>query len=182
MALGAEHLAYPQRRHGMDHDRYDWSMLGQRPPVAWPNGKKLALWVNVGLQFFPMNPGSPVRLPGSMSMPYPDLRHFTLRDYGNRVGIYRFLDAFDAHGVKPTLAVNAGLAERYPYLFEHMLARVRRACRGRAARPACRYSSIERVSMECGMLPLAYLRSNRSAPSVCTVAAILRATVSGEPA
>lgn len=123
MALGAEHLAYPQRRHGMDHDRYDWSMLGQRAPVAWPNGKKLALWVNVGLQFFPMNPASPVRLPGSMSMPYPDLRHFTLRDYGNRVGIYRFLEAFDAHGVKPTLAVNAGLAERYPYLFERLLAR-----------------------------------------------------------
>ena len=26
-----------------------------------------------------------------MTMPYPDLRHFTLRDYGNRVGVYRVL-------------------------------------------------------------------------------------------
>ena len=29
-------------------------------------------------------------------MPYPDLRHYTLRDYGNRVGIYRVMEALDA--------------------------------------------------------------------------------------
>ena len=30
-------------RYGMDHDRYDWSMLVDRPPLAWPNGARLAL-------------------------------------------------------------------------------------------------------------------------------------------
>lgn len=123
MALDDSHTEYPRRRHGMDHDRYDWSMLGQRAPVAWPGGKHLALWVNVGLQFFPMNPTGKIRLPGSMTMPYPDLRHFTLRDYGNRVGIYRFFEAFERLGVKPTVAINASLAERYPYLLDKLLAR-----------------------------------------------------------
>jgi peptidoglycan/xylan/chitin deacetylase (PgdA/CDA1 family) len=119
MALAKELLEYPLRRYGMDHDRYTWSMLTERPPVAWPGGKKLALWVNVGLQFFPLNPArKPVAVAGNMTMPYPDLRHFSLRDYGNRVGIYRFLKAFDRYGVKPTFAVNAQLAERYPYLFD----------------------------------------------------------------
>ncbi|WP_349604588.1 MULTISPECIES: polysaccharide deacetylase family protein [Cupriavidus] len=67
-------------------------MLASRAPVRWPGGRKLALWVNVSLQFFPLNPtGRPVVAPGNMTMPYPDLRHFTLRDYGNRVGIYRML-------------------------------------------------------------------------------------------
>ena len=91
-AQPSEQLRYPMMRYGMDHDRYDWSMLTQRPAVQWPDGKLVALWVNVGLQFFPMNPGAKIKVPGSMSMPYPDLRHFTLRDYGNRVGIYRFLE------------------------------------------------------------------------------------------
>lgn len=123
MALDADYNTYSRRQYGMDHERYDWSMLAQRPALAWPDGKQLALWVNVGLQFFPMNPTSKLRLPGSMTMPYPDLRHFTLRDYGNRVGIYRFFEAFDRFGVKPTVALNARLAERYPYLLDKLLAR-----------------------------------------------------------
>ena len=117
MALDPSFLEYPMRRYGMDHERYAWSMLTERRPVAWPGGRKLALWVNVSLQHFPLNPaGKPVALPGNMSMPYPDLRHYTLRDYGNRVGIYRFLKAFDRYGIRPTFAINARLAERYPSL------------------------------------------------------------------
>ncbi len=123
MALDPVCLDYPKRRYGMDHERYAWSMLTDRKPVAWPGGKKLALWVNVSLQHFPMNPaGKPVKLPGSMTMPYPDLRHYTLRDYGNRVGIYRFLDAFAKHGIRPSFAINAQLVERYPALIDELRA------------------------------------------------------------
>jgi allantoinase len=119
MAMDKNYLEYPHRSYGMDHDRYEWSMLTDRKPVQWPNGKKLALWVNVGLQFFPLNQkGEPFKVPGGMTMPYPDLRHFSLRDYGNRVGIYRFFKAFDRYGVKPTIAMNTRLAERVPYLVD----------------------------------------------------------------
>ena len=76
----------------MDHDRYEWSMLTDRPEIIWPENKKLALWVNVCLQFFPINQkGKPFVPTGGLTMPYPDLRHYSLREYGNRVGIYRFL-------------------------------------------------------------------------------------------
>jgi len=117
-------LAYPLRRYGMDHDRYEWSMLSDRPAIHWPGGKKLALWVNVGLQFFPLNPqGQPVKVPGNMTMPYPDLRHFSLRDYGNRVGIFRLLKAFDRYAVTPSFAMNTRLAQRYPALLQAILER-----------------------------------------------------------
>lgn len=112
-------LNYPLRRAGMDHDRYAWSMLADRAPFTWPSGAKLAVWVNVNLQFFPLNPtGKPVKVAGNMTMPYPDLRHYSLRDYGNRVGVYRVLRALDAHGIKPTTALNARLAERSPALLK----------------------------------------------------------------
>jgi peptidoglycan/xylan/chitin deacetylase (PgdA/CDA1 family) len=124
MALEREHLEYPRRGYGMDHDRYDWNMLSQRKPCSWPGGARLALWVNVGLQFYPLNQqGKPFPVPGGMTMPYPDLRHFSLRDYGNRVGIYRFLQAFDRYGIKPGFAINTQLAERAPYLLERILER-----------------------------------------------------------
>lgn len=117
MALDKQYLEYPHRKHGMDHDRYTWSMLSDRPKVAWPKGAKLAVWVNVCLQFFPLNQqGKPFKVPGGMTMPYPDLRHYTLRDYGNRVGVYRFIKAFDRYGITPTFAINTRLAERNPYL------------------------------------------------------------------
>jgi len=117
MALDKDYFDYPHRSYGMDHDRYEWSMLTDRKPVEWPEGKKLALWVNVPLQYFPLNQkGEPFKVPGGMTMPYPDLRHFSLRQYGNRIGIYRFLKAFDKYGIKPTFAMNTRLAETNPYL------------------------------------------------------------------
>ncbi|MDO6841779.1 polysaccharide deacetylase family protein [Paraglaciecola chathamensis] len=117
MALDKSYLEYSHRSHGMDHNRYDWSMLTDRPKITWPDGKKLALWVNVPLQFFPLDQkGEPFKIQGGMTMPYPDLRHFSLRDYGNRVGIFRFLKAFDKYDVTPTFAMNTQLAKRNPYL------------------------------------------------------------------
>ena len=76
--LPANYLEYKDRRYGMDHDRYEWSMLENRKPVKWPNGKSLALWINVPLQFFPLDQkGIPFKVPGGMTMPYPDLRHYS---------------------------------------------------------------------------------------------------------
>ena len=122
--LDDSYLDYPKRGYGMDHQRYQWSMMAKRQPIHWPHNKKLALWVNVGLQFFPLNQkGIPFKVPGGMTMPYPDLRHYSLRDYGNRVGIYRFLEAFDRYAITPTIAMNSRLTERYPQLVEAICAR-----------------------------------------------------------
>jgi peptidoglycan/xylan/chitin deacetylase (PgdA/CDA1 family) len=121
MSLGPEYLNYPQRSYGMDHERYTWSMLADRKPVNWPGDAKLALWINVSLQFFPLNQqGVPFPPPGGMTMPYPDLRHYTLRDYGNRVGVFRVLDALESRGLRASFAVNGQLAERTPALVREL--------------------------------------------------------------
>ncbi|WP_237173429.1 polysaccharide deacetylase family protein [Paracandidimonas lactea] len=115
---------HPSRQYGMDHDRYKWSMLADRPKVAWPDGKMLALWVNVSLQCYPLNPAlKPVAVSGNMTMPYPDLRHFSLRDYGNRVGVFRILRACDRYGIQPTFAINGQMAQRYPRLLTEIVDR-----------------------------------------------------------
>lgn len=117
MPLPPDHLEYPQRRHGMDHDRYGWSDLSERVPVAWPGRAKVALWVTPILQWFPLNASAkPFRAPGGLTMPYPDLRHYTSRDYGNRAGIFRILDVLDELRCPASVAMNAAVAERYPTL------------------------------------------------------------------
>ena len=119
--LPNDYLDYQHRAYGMDHDKYQWSMLSNRPQINWPDDKKLALWINVPIQFFPLDQrGEPFKVPGGMTMPYPDLRHYSLRDYGNRVGIYRLLDAFDKFDCKPSFAINSTAAARAPYLMEQI--------------------------------------------------------------
>jgi allantoinase len=117
--LPEDYLSYPLRRYGMDHDRYAWSMLPRRKPVVWPQDARIALWVVPALEWFPLNmAGVPFKPPGAMQTAYPDLRHYTLRDYGNRVGIFRIMQALQAHGIAATVAVNAAVALRYPALLQ----------------------------------------------------------------
>jgi peptidoglycan/xylan/chitin deacetylase (PgdA/CDA1 family) len=124
MPLEPAYLEYPRRRYGMDHDRYEWSILPRRPKVQWPNGARIALWVNVALEFFPLDSqGKPFKLPGGMVTPYPDLRHYSLRDYGNRVGVYRLLRLFDRLKLRVSWAVNSRVATRYPSLIRTVVER-----------------------------------------------------------
>ena len=59
---------------------------------------------------------SPSRRRAPCRPAYPDLRHYTLRDYGNRVGIFRIMKALDAHRIRASVAVNGAVAVRYPSL------------------------------------------------------------------
>jgi allantoinase len=117
MSLPPDYTRYPKRKYGMDHDRYDWSTLPRRKPVAWPNGARIALWIIPALEWFPLDmAGKPFKPPGAMVNTYPDLRHYTLRDYGNRVGVFRVMAALERFGLKASVAVNAAVAVRHPSL------------------------------------------------------------------
>ncbi len=119
MTLDPAYLEYSGRREGYDHELYRWSNMHTRRPVFWPEGAKVAVWLCVSLEWFPITPtAEPFRAAGHMVTPYPDYRHYTARDYGNRVGAFRFLDAFEKVGVKASFATNAAVAERYRELVE----------------------------------------------------------------
>ncbi|MEM6627377.1 MAG: polysaccharide deacetylase family protein [Pseudomonadota bacterium] len=122
MSLPEGYLSYSKRQHGMDQGLYPWRPSKGRANIALPNGKQLAVFIVVPIEFFPLNPsGKPFKHPGAMATPYPDLRHYTTRDYGNRVGVYRLLRAFEAAGVKATFTVNASMLERYPPLIQSII-------------------------------------------------------------
>ena len=117
--LPKDYLKYSKRGYGQDHDYYEWRLSKDRPRLQWDGGAKVAICYIVPLEFFPLNPsGVPFKHPGSMVTPYPDLRHFTVRDYGNRVGVFRILEAFNNTCVNATIAMNAELARQYPPLLK----------------------------------------------------------------
>jgi allantoinase len=122
MSIPDTYLDYPARHYGMDHDRYEWSDLFRRTPVIWPGNARIALSIVTHVQHFPLDmPAKPFKAPGALSMPYPDFRYFTNRDYGNRVGIFRILRLLDEKGLKSSYAINGIIAERYPALIRAVL-------------------------------------------------------------
>jgi allantoinase len=103
------------------HGRYDYSPLRGRPDYSWPEGKRLAVYFALNLEHFSFGEGLGAELaPGG---PHPDVLNFAWRDYGNRVGAWYLLDAFDALGLPMAALVNSSV---YDYARELIA-----ACRAR---------------------------------------------------
>lgn len=122
MTLDPTYLEYPNRHLGYDHAFYPYSPLPTRAPIRWPDGRTVATWIVVSLEWFPITPSdTPFRAPGHMQTAYPDYRHYTAREYGTRVGFYRLLDAFAKAGIKVSVAANAAIATRYPQVIRDIV-------------------------------------------------------------
>jgi allantoinase len=87
---------------------FPYSALPDRPPVKWPNGANVALWVVPNIEHFHLELGPAA----------PDVRNFSRRDYGNRVGVWRLMDTLARHGIRGTVALNAEIAHHYPRIME----------------------------------------------------------------
>ncbi len=123
MPVPDDYLIYPHRQYGMDQDRYAWRASSARTPIAWPDGASVACMVVVPLEFHMLDPmGKPFKHPGAMVTPYPDLRHYTTRDYGNRVGVFRILKELKAAGIKATFPINAVLLPRLKAVIDVLIA------------------------------------------------------------
>jgi peptidoglycan/xylan/chitin deacetylase (PgdA/CDA1 family) len=108
MPLPDDYLHYPHRAYGMDQSLYDWRPSERRPRLTWPGGASVATMIVVPIEHHSLEPqAKPFKHPGAMVTPYPDLRHYTSRDYGNRVGVFRILTELARVGLKATFAFNA---------------------------------------------------------------------------
>jgi allantoinase len=115
------------REPGMDHDLYAFSAIPTRPTLAWPNGKRLAIWVVLYLEQWELQPPASAirdsRFRGEFGNYFPDYRTYSTREYGNRVGIFRILEVLDRYQIPVTVAANAALCQERPQLIEECLRR-----------------------------------------------------------
>jgi peptidoglycan/xylan/chitin deacetylase (PgdA/CDA1 family) len=92
---------------------FDYSPIIDRPKLSWPKGARVALWVIPNIEFFPLD--KPI--PGGTGK-VPDVPNWAIRDYGNRVGIYRFMEVFDRYGIRGTVALNSDICIHHPRIIE----------------------------------------------------------------
>ncbi|WP_246515310.1 polysaccharide deacetylase family protein [Bradyrhizobium diversitatis] len=86
--------------------------------IRLPNDARLALWVcpNVEHYEFLPDPGK-TRNPWPRT-PHPDILGYSLRDYGNRVGLWRMLEVLDEYRVPCTASLNAAVFAHYPEILD----------------------------------------------------------------
>ena len=95
-----------------DHGRYAYSPITARPLYDWPDGKRLAVYIALNLEWFAFGEGLGAELaPGG---PQPDVLNYAWRDYGNRVGVFRLADLFAALQLPVSLLVNARMVAEAP--------------------------------------------------------------------
>jgi len=96
------------------HDRYDYVPLRGRADYSWPAGRRLAVYFALNLEHFSYGEGLGAELaPGG---PQPDILNYAWRDYGNRVGAWYMLDAFDALRLPMAALVNSAMYDYAPEL------------------------------------------------------------------
>jgi allantoinase len=101
---------------------FPYSPMIRRPKVIWPNGARLAFWIIPNIEFFSLMEKVPAGAGGSGVQP-PDVPSWAVRDYGNRVGVFRLMDVMERYGVRGTVALNSDLCEHHHEIIEEGLAR-----------------------------------------------------------
>jgi len=93
---------------------FPYSPIIARPKLEWPNGARLALWVIPNIEFFSLAE----KIPASTSNKLPDIPSWAARDYGNRIGVFRFMEVFDRYGIRATVALNSDVCRYHPLIIE----------------------------------------------------------------
>lgn len=88
----------------------------ERPRIALPGGKKVAVWPVVNVEHWLIDNAMPrqVLSPPTGAALLPDLPNWAWHEYGMRRGFWRFLEAFGRHGIRPTLSINGSVCTAYP--------------------------------------------------------------------
>jgi peptidoglycan/xylan/chitin deacetylase (PgdA/CDA1 family) len=98
------------------HGRYDYSALPHRPDFTWPGGKRLAVYFALGLEHYAFGKGMTEDLVPGMAQ--PDVLNTSWREYGNRVGAWRVLDAFAEAQLPLSILLNTAVYDAAPALLD----------------------------------------------------------------
>ena len=97
-------------------ERIDYSAMADRPPLALPGGKRVAVWVIVNIENWDIERPMPrtVLPPPGNQVHIPDIPNWSWQEYGMRVGFWRFHEALVSRGIPVTMSVNGSVCVQYP--------------------------------------------------------------------
>jgi peptidoglycan/xylan/chitin deacetylase (PgdA/CDA1 family) len=103
------------------HNRYDYVPIHKRPTYEWPGGKRLAVTFSNNIESFAFQAG--LGSDSATGTAPQNQRNYAWRDYGNRVGLWYYLELLDEYGVPGSHNVNSDVLEQCPDIVERLNAR-----------------------------------------------------------
>ncbi|MGE5522142.1 MAG: polysaccharide deacetylase family protein [Rhodospirillaceae bacterium] len=103
------------------HGRFDYWPITQCAEYRWPRGEGLAVYIGLNIEHFAFGEGLGATL-GPIS-PQPDVLNYSWREYGNRVGVWRCLELFDALRLPAGVLLNTALYAHCPEVIAACVAR-----------------------------------------------------------
>lgn len=100
------------------HGRYDYVPITKRPVYDWPEGKRLAVYFCNNIEHFGFGRGLGTDSTGPSFE--QNQRNYAWRDYGNRVGLWYYLDLLDEFGLPGAHNVNSAALEYCPEIVERL--------------------------------------------------------------
>jgi len=102
----------------LDKLRYKYCPINLRKKLILPNNAKIAVWVGINIEYFDINL---VEFGGiqSFKVEPPNVFDYSVRDYGNRIGIWRVSEILQKYGVKASVLLNSDVCDHYPEIIEH---------------------------------------------------------------
>lgn len=101
----------------MENTRYDYSAIITRKPFKLPNQAKVAVWVGINIEHFDIGTTSYGGVPARVVEP-PNVHDYAVRDYGNRIGIWRVMEVLDKHNIRASVLLNSDVCEHYPIIIQ----------------------------------------------------------------
>ena len=93
----------------------------KRAPIKWPEGARIAITPCVAFETWPEDLGGPSSMQHQNRRGLPknaltkkDLGTITDREFGERVGIYRFLEIFEQEKIQTTFFPTGVTVQNYP--------------------------------------------------------------------
>lgn len=107
---------------GSANELIDYSPITERPPITWPGGARVAVYIGLNVEHFLMDRPSTSIWPGTSDL-VPDALNYGWRDYGPRVGIWRVIEILDRHAIRASVLLNSDVAHHYPQIIKAGLER-----------------------------------------------------------
>jgi peptidoglycan/xylan/chitin deacetylase (PgdA/CDA1 family) len=99
-----------------------YSPIVDRPPIRWPEGKRLALWLAPNVEHYEYLPPQQYSDPWPRT-PHPDVMQYAYRDNSNRTSFWRMLEVFDHYQVRATVSLSVAVLEHFAEVRDAMVER-----------------------------------------------------------
>lgn len=103
----------------MENKLYEYSPLISRKPFKLPNDARVAVWIGINVEYFDIGSADFGGV-GAFKVAPPNVHDYAIRDYGNRIGLWRFASILDKYNIRASVLLNSDVCSHFPIIIDEL--------------------------------------------------------------